>query len=534
MKHRLLYIPIVFLFMLSFVDCAKKGRPTGGPKDTIPPVIVKSSPENYSINYDKNEIRIYFDEYIKLKDLNKELIISPPFKYQPSITPLSTSKFIKIKIEDTLKENTTYSFNFGKSIVDNNEENAFKYYKYILSTGNYIDSLSLKGSVNDALLLKSDSPTTVMLYEVNEQFQDSIIFLEKPSYISTTQDTIPTFELTNLKEGNYLLIALKEINNDYLYQAESDKIGFIKEFISIPTDSVYTLDLFKESPEYSISKPKHESKNHIIFGFQGESKELSIDLLSSVPNDFKYSSYRDFESDTIHYWFKPALEVDSLFFVASNKKKIDTLITRMRDLYIDSLLIRPINVGNLTLKDTMKIKANTPLIALDPEKISVIDRDSTIIPFNGFIDAEFNIVAINFNKTEKQNYTIRLLPGAFTDFFENTNDTLNYRVSTKELSDYGTITLNLNKVEDVPIIVQLVDERYRVISEEYLLSNKPVFFDFINKGNYYIRLIFDENENKKWDSGNYLKSLQPEKVIYYPSLLEVRSNWSLNETFNLD
>ena len=135
MKHRLLYIPIVLLFLLSFTDCAKKGSPSGGIKDSIPPVIVKSNPENYSINFSENEIRIYFDEYIKLKDLQKELIVSPPLKYPPTITPLSTSKVLKIKIDDTLKENTTYSFNFGNSIVDNNEENAFKYFKYVFSTG---------------------------------------------------------------------------------------------------------------------------------------------------------------------------------------------------------------------------------------------------------------------------------------------------------------------------------------------------------------------------------------------------------------
>ena len=219
MKYRLLYIPIAFLFILSFTDCAKRGRPTGGLKDSIPPVIIKSSPENYRINFNENEIKIYFDEYIKLKDLNKELIISPPFKNQPNITPLSTSKYIKIKITDTLKENTTYSFNFGKSIVDNNEENAFKYFKYIFSTGDFIDSLSLKGNIKDALLLNPESPTTVMLYEVNETFKDSIIYLEKPTYITTTQDSTQTFELTNLKEGKYLLIALKEKNNDYIFRA---------------------------------------------------------------------------------------------------------------------------------------------------------------------------------------------------------------------------------------------------------------------------------------------------------------------------
>ena len=111
-KHRLLYFPIAFLFFLSFADCAKRGNPSGGLKDSIPPVIVKSSHENYTINFKENEIRIYFNEYIKLKDLSKELIISPPLKYTPVITQLNTSKYIKINIIDTLKENTTYSFNF--------------------------------------------------------------------------------------------------------------------------------------------------------------------------------------------------------------------------------------------------------------------------------------------------------------------------------------------------------------------------------------------------------------------------------------
>ena len=151
MMHRILYFAVLFFVTLTFVNCAKKGNPSGGLKDSIPPIIVKYNPENYSINFTDDEIKIHFDEYIKLKEINKELIISPPLKYQPEITPLSTGKFIKIKIKDTLKENTTYSFNFGKSIVDNTEENAFKYFKYIFSTGSFIDSLKLKGTVKDVL-----------------------------------------------------------------------------------------------------------------------------------------------------------------------------------------------------------------------------------------------------------------------------------------------------------------------------------------------------------------------------------------------
>jgi len=534
MKHRFLYIPIAFLFILSFTDCAKRGRPTGGLKDSIPPVIVKSSPENYSINFDEKEIKIYFDEYIKLKDLNKELIISPPLKNQPTITPLSTSKYIKIKIQDTLKENTTYSFNFGKSIVDNNEGNEFKYYKYIFSTGNYIDSLSLKGKVTDALLLEPDSQTTVMLYEVNEGFKDSIIFLEKPTYITSTQDSTQTFELSNLKAGKYLLIALNEKNNDYIFQPEYDKIGFVKDFITVPTDSTYSISLFKETPEYRISKPKHESKNHIIFGFQGATENLEIELTSKVPDNYESIFYRDIKSDTIHYWFKPEIENDSLLFIAKNNAFLDTLNTRMRDLYQDSLQISAINAGILTANDTLKFISNTPIRSLNIEKIKVRDKDSVSIPLTGKIDKEFNTAAIIFSIAENQDYTVQILPGAFTDFYENSNDTIISRVRTKNISDYGTLKMTLANAKEGSYIVQLLNSRFKVMSEKHLNASESGYFEFINPGKYYVRLIYDENENNIWDPGNYLLGLQPEKVIYYPSILEIRANWSLNETFTLD
>jgi len=533
MKQRLLFIPIAFLFILSFVDCAKRGSPSGGKKDSIPPVIVKSSPENFSINFNEKEIKIYFDEYIKLKDLNSELIISPPLKYQPSITPLSTGKFIKIKIQDTLKENTTYSFNFGKSIVDNNEENAFKYYKYIFSTGDYIDSLQVKGTIKDALLRNPEDLTTVMLYEVNEAFKDSILFTEKPTYITTTQDSTQTFELSNLKEGTYLLVALKENSNDYTFQSKNDKIGFIKEFITIPTDSSYTISLFKETPNYTIAKPKHESKNHIIFGFQGEAKDLDIKLQSAVPEDYKATMYRDFETDTIHYWFKPPIKNDSLVFIATNNIYIDTLVTKMRDLYADSLLVKAINPGILTINDTLKFTSNTPLVSLDSERINILDKDSVTIDVKSAIDFKYNIAKLIFDIEEKQSYTIQILPGAFTDFFENTNDTILTRVRSKDLSDYATLDLTLNNVKNYPLIVQLVNEKSKVISEKHVTKNDPILFEHIKPADYYVRIIFDENENKIWDTGNYLQKLQPEKVIYYPKKIEARPNWSLVETFTL-
>lgn len=519
--------------MLSFVDCAKRGRPTGGKKDSIPPIIIKSSPENYSTHFDGDEIRIYFDEYIKFKNLNSQLIISPPLKYAPTITPLSTSKYIKIKILDTLRDNTTYSINFGKSIEDNNEGNSFEYFKYVFSTGDYIDSLKLKGTVKDSKKIKLETPVSVMLYEVNEAYHDSILLTEKPMYITTVKDSTDTFELTNIKEGNYRLIALKEDGSDYIFQPEKDKVAFINEFITIPTDSTYQLTLFKEAPEYSISRPKHVTKNHIEFGYEGNADSLKLTLLTKIDTVFNYKKYHDRKKDTIHYWFKPSLEVDTLQFTAINKTQVDTVNVKFRNLFKDSLKISIVGQSFLKLEDSLKVFANTPLVAADSDKIRVMDKDSVIIPAYVILDPRYNNAAIIFDKTEEQTYSVEILPGAFTDFFEKVNDTLNYRGNTKALGDYGNLTITLENAKKYPIIVELVDDKYKEIAQDYLTSKKEVSFNTLTPGKYYIRIVYDDNENGIWDTGNVLKGIQPEKILYYPSLIDIKANWDLIETFNL-
>jgi len=532
-KHRLLYIPIAFLFILSFVDCAKKGTPSGGPRDTIPPIIVRSSPENYSTNFTGDEIEIRFDEYIKLKDLTKELIISPPMKYTPIITPLNTSKTLKIKLIDTLKPNTTYSFNFGKSIVDNNEGNQFEYFKYIFSTGSYIDSLKLSGKVKDAQLIAPEIPTTVMLYEAGETFNDSLVFTEKPTYITVTKDSTGTFELTNLKEGNYLLLALKEKNNDYTFQPKNDKIGFVKQLITLPTDSSYTLTLFKEISDYKLARPSQVGKNHIVFGYEGRADSLDIELLSEKPEDYISTVFKDEKTDTLHYWFKPAVETDSLIFKVTNRNEIDTITIRMRELYKDSLKISAVKTGVLKLKDTFKLRANTPLVSFDAEKFQVMAKDSSLVETTIRLNKEYNWAEVFFPKKEEESYSIELLPGAFTDFFEKTNDTLKYSLNTRLASDYGTLTLTLINVNRFPVIVQILDSKYNIVTEAYLTENKKIFFDELSPDKYFLRIIYDDNQNGRWDTGSFLNRMEPEKIVYYPTQIEVRANWSLNETFTL-
>ena len=284
---------------------------------------------------------------------------------------------------------------------------------------------------------------------------------------------------------------------------------------------------------YKIGRPKHRAKNHITFGFEGEAAGLSLELLSDKPAGFDSRLFKDIKTDSLHYWFKPETTLDSMVFIARNYGEADTLNIRIKDLYRDSLRFSPLNVGVLTANDTFKIRANTPIINIASEKLQVMDKDSLVVAATLGIDTLYNIAKVIFSKEEDQIYKIQLLPGAFTDFYEASNDTLRYAIRTKPISDYGTLTMTLVNMPQIPIIVQFVNEKYTVLQEKYLTQNEPVLFDYIIPGKYYVRIVYDENENGKWDSGNFLERIAPEKIIYYPSKIEVNTNWSLNETFIL-
>ncbi len=534
--HRLLYIPIVFLFMLSFVDCAKRGRPTGGPKDSIPPIIVRSVPENYTTNFTGDEIRVYFDEYIKLKDLSKNLLISPPMEIAPSITPLSSSKVLKVKFNDTLKANTTYSINFGNSIEDNNENNTFTNYKYVFSTGAYIDSLKVSGRISDPLSRGELTSVSVMLYEKTADFTDSLIYTTKPSYVTMIQDSTNTFELSNIKEGDYLLMALQEENKNYTFQPKKDKIGFVTNDVTLPTTETFDISIFKEVPEYNLARPKQESQNRITFGYEGEADSLSIQLLSDVPSDYTSIRTKENKKDSINYWYSPSFDRDSLVFRAQNKTYIDTVTVRIKELYKDSLKISERNKAVITLKDSVVLDVNTPLIGIDINKMTVTDKDTLAVAFEARLHKKENAAVLYFNKKEEQTYKVELLPEAFTDFFGKVNDSLQFNYRTKMLSEYGTINVTLQNLNDRNAIVQIVDDRYQVIQEQPFVTgvSAKAFFENLDPALYYIRLIVDENNNRIWDTGDFLTRTLPEKVIYYPAQIELKPNWSLEEIFILE
>lgn len=536
MLKRFLYGIIGLLVISASVRCAKRGMPEGGPKDTIPPVFVKALPENYSTHFNKEEIRIYFNEYIKLDNPQRQIIISPPMVKKPAITPLgNASKYIRIILNDSLKENTTYSINFGKSITDNNEGNPYPFFKYVFSTGNYVDSLEVKGSLQDAFKRETEEYVSVLLYEADENYTDSLVYTTPPTYISYTKDSTNNFDLSNLKAGKYQLIALLDKNDNYTYDPKQDKIGFHNELITIPTDKSFSLRLFKEELEFKAFRPKQESLQHIIFGYEGSPENLEIATLSNTPNDFSYRIFQDKKTDSLHFWFTPEIKTDSLVFFIKKQNYQDTLVTKLRALEKDSLQFETSHKGNINFDEAFQLLANIPFEKADAGKISIEKTDSTNVPFTLVYDKKYNAYTIDFKKEENQKYRITALPGAFTDMYAHSNDTLNFRLSTKAYTDYGNLYINLTNVKSFPVILQLLNAKDEVQKEIYHTQADGNQFDFINinPSTYYIRVIYDANQNGVWDTGNFLKKQQPEESFIFKKPIEIRANWDYTETLTL-
>ncbi|MFV8356168.1 Ig-like domain-containing protein [Flavobacterium sp. XS1P32] len=533
LKNNLKYT--FLLLLLITIGCAKRGSITGGLKDTIAPVLKASYPENFSKNFKGNEIKLVFDENIKLKNLNKQLIISPPMKYEPLILPTTPSKTITIKIKDTLQPNTTYSFNFGQSIADNNEGNPFNQFKYVFSTGNYIDSLSLRGKVKSAYEKEVESFVSVLLYEVNDTFTDSIVYNQTPKYVTNTLDSLKTFQLENLKAGKYLLVALKDYNSNNKYNPKTDKIGFIKELITIPNDTVYELELFKEKLPFKTFKPTQASGNRLLMGFEGKlnnGKDRPKTILKNGTDDLTHIVTKFPKKDSLQIWFKP-IKTDSLRLAVAKDKYEANFTFKIKDQKKDTLNLSALQINDLKFRDRFTIESSTPLATVENSKISLLNKAKIAVPFTTEYDDYNQKLYFDFKKEPSENYTIKILPGALTDFFEKSNDTLNFKLNTKPVEDYGNLTVVLANVKQFPVIIELTNEKGDVLASEFTEEKTTINFNLIDPALYSLRAIYDANKNKEWDSGNYLEKLQAEEVIYFSKEIEIRANWDWNQIFDL-
>ena len=526
------------LLIVVINGCAKRGSPTGGPVDSIPPVLINASPKINSTNFDSKEIRLTFDEFVKLDKVDEQLIISPPLnKSSYEVKPLNgVTKKVFLEFIDSLETETTYSINFGNSIKDNNEGNPLTFFSYTFSTGETIDSLYVRGNISDAFDKETDDYISIHLYRIDSIFNDSIIYNNRPTYISNSLDST-TYQFKNIKEGEYLILALKDIDNNYFFDPFYDKIGFIDSLITLPRDSIINFKLFKEETSLIWDKPHFINSEKIGFGYYGKLDLKNIEIESSIPDSVNYTYTKENEKDTLIFWLSKN-SFDSLNFNLIEKdttKLVTVKFDRAKDTLIDSLSISPKTANIIHLKETFKLSSNIPLKNIEDSLITIRDIDSLIVPFTTSINDNLDQIDIEFEVSPSDNYRVFILPEAIKDVRGVSNDTLQYNVVSQSLEDYGNVYLDVIRNSSSKFILQMIDSNGEVIRVFKNVNQDATYnFDYVRPGKYIFRLIEDANNNDKWDTGNYLKKIKPERVYYFSNELEVRANWDLNETFNLN
>ena len=523
---------IIAVFLLSTIQCAKRASPTGGPKDSIPPVLINASPKLNTTYFNKDEFNLNFDEYVELKDITKQLIISPPLNSsQYKVYPVTgASKKITLKLLDSLLDNTTYTFNFGESIVDFNESNPSSYLTYTLSTGATIDSLYIRGRITDAFERETERFISLQLYPVDSIIADTMIYSQKPLYVTSTLDTT-IYRFQNLRAGKYAIIALEDKAGNYFFDQNMDKIGYKEQLIELPKDSIIDLRLFKERTNFFWDKPYFVNDHHIVLSYYGDREEEPFKMISDVPDNFESLVTQSRETDSLNYWFKGA-ELDSLQFEFNIKDSLQIKTVQFKNPIPDSLLIDKSTKGSLRIQDKYEIKSNLPIVEVNSEQLIVTNVDTIQIPASLKIEENYDRITVDFEVIPNDRYEITLLPKALIDFWGNTNDTLVYRTSTKKIEDYGNIFLRVKHESPHSYIIELLKNDEVVRRYDTPAEGNNFRFELLDSGKYSVRLIEDANKNKQWDTGSYLEKIQPEKVIYYWKEIDLRANWDMNEIFN--
>ena len=516
----LLLVISVVAYLIS-VSCANRGNgPQGGPKDIMPPRPQKSIPDANSLNYKKNRIDIIFDEIVQVQNTFDNIIISPPQKQAPTVKAIG--KKISVELQDTLKDETTYTIFFGDAIVDNNEHNVLSGYSFSFATGESIDTLKMSGTLIDAATL---NPIAGVMVGIHSDLSDSA-FTSKPFDRITKTDKNGNFSITNIRRGKYRIYALDDVGNNYRFDTPDEKIAFSDSIFepsvstNIVADTVYRDSVVKLSTgkadtlrlvdtvirkfdvRYSpdsivlrafvedyynqyVVKSLRPDVRHFTVYFNAPNKELprmegiNFDIGKGVvvePNS---------RGDTIDYWLK-----DSALWA------IDTLKLRLTYMKMDSThnLVQQTDTislrsqkrrakaeknrtqefltlisnakGNINYFDTIEISIPTPA-EMDTEKKILLQRrvDTIWQPQKSAITAIDSVgrrYRVTATLQPSQTYRLVVDSASFRDIYGNVNKNTTFDFSVKSKDVYASLTLEMGVFTGKEII-ELIDKNERVI-----------------------------------------------------------------------
>ncbi|GHT66390.1 hypothetical protein AGMMS50239_27780 [Bacteroidia bacterium] len=583
---------VLGLLLLSFFffSCASLGSPEGGDIDETPPRFVKSNPPANATRFEGHKIELSFDEYISIEKPSEKVIITPPQKRTPVIRAIG--KKISVELKDTLILNTTYTLDFTNGIVDNNEKNPLEGFTFAFSTGDVIDSLMISG-----LLLNAENlePLSNVIVGIHSNPEDSAF--TSLSFLRTTMtNDRGKFSIRNAAPGTYRLFALKDMNRNYKFDQKTEEIAFLDSLIvpsfepAIRMDTVWkdsltvdtikevhytrftpddlTLFFFKENFETQyLSKSERPIRNQLAFHFNSADSLppaiylIKEDSIENIREDWYIPEYSP-DKKNIIYWLTDSLlyqrdtlrlevdywQTDTLFNLSpvtdtlrfmwrkeapkkKSKKELEKEAATIDFLKIDLSL-----KSSADIFDTLKITFSEPVREFDPKKIRIRQKVDTLWEARAFpmVKDTLNprIFYINNDWTYGREFQIIVDSAAIFSIYDKWNDSTSVQFKFKEQEEYVNIYVKILGGEGNGF-GELLNNSDIAIQTSALYDGELVF-ENLNPGKYYLRYIEDLNGNGKWDTGDYARHLQPEKVYYYPKAIDLpRKNTDLEVEWDI-
>ena len=560
-------IPVLLVLIPVFFSpsCANTTQaPTGGDKDTIPPVLLKVSPEKGTtgVKLTGQEFVFTFDEYVKIKNL-QNIYLSPPLKKPVKAKTRGKSVIVYFE-DDTLAANTTYTIDFTDALADNNEGNVFPGFTYVFSTGESVDSLMITGLVQDCNTLSPVKGAKVLLYK---NHADSAIFLERPAAAAITDDW-GFFSIRNIQDTLYRLYAITDANNDNRYNSESELVAFCDTAIrpvtvvddSLPElkkydmkDTVncqsrkteYELSLFKEkhAKQMIVNKVRVNDRTSYIT-FMAPNAHIDTMWIRGVPDDRLITQF-NLQRDCLEVWVNDRRTMPDTFHVFVNYLKTDTL--GLLSSYTEEVrLANPVPKAkrraaqkNLKHQDTICVYSLSAKGETVERKGFELSFKVPII-YEGFKEMTLRIVNpkqqeemgtfhVIPDSTNILNYTImpdfKLMPGfeyflkmperTFRDINGFYNDSTEVKVSLPTDDKLSTLTVNVTGVDGKYFVDLLDEKKTNVIHSHIITADGSLLFPYLNAGKYCIRVTEDKNDNNLVDTGSLLDHKQPEQAKFY-------------------
>lgn len=524
---------IISLLSIFLYQCAQMVSPTGGKKDEIPPKLVSSIPDNKATNFKENVISLTFDEYVAVDNLMQKLIITP--ETDNTYTPQVKNQTVILKFRKPFNDSTTYTFNFSDGIKDIAERNPAQNLKLVFSTSTAIDSGRVYGTIKDIRTNKPAFDVLVGLYKLSDTLNPEKI---KPYYFART-DSSGRFELENTQIASYSLIAVTDKNKNLLYNPKEESIAFLDSVVHVTSDtSNYQLSLFHSDitplrvqrtipkvNDYTLVFNKGLEKAEITFP---EGQQLYYQLES--PTQLKIFNV-PVQTDTVRTTISVT---DSLGYSQEIEQKVTFLPQRGKERQSSPFTVKSDQSASTPVEQNIKLGLtfNKPVLKADSAMITVTADSAQRIKTEHIrtIWSDRNTrLDIEATTTAKDSIVIRIEKGAILSIEGDTLASTTYKHPIIDPSDFGILRGTVQNPNNLPFFIELLDKEFKTV---ILRTDKsPFTFKNIKPDTYRLRLIIDANRNGKWDTGNYSRKIQPEKILVYPAELIIKANFEYEDQY---